>query len=863
MDTSSSPTPLLQARQRALREPSPGDEYGAWLLLAEVTRKYLVATLVSILESIDSAASQRVTSGLLRDGNWSWALSETIQNLMRQDLDPDISDRIRQVTRKRPEGVDWADIQRAVKVTSAEIGFEDYPRVSSLFTILEFLTVLRNKTKGHGAKTVEWKKAVLDDVSLVVDAAAKLVSSLQFVYAVGRDGGERCLLLTGDATGFVSVAGNASFEPVLVDVETTDTNRSIAIPIGRPSQLLRCDLGENLFYFFNGLVASSGDAEFLEYLSGRSLRVEIAQRLLRSEPLPRSETSGSRRLDDTAPVLNNLPSPSALWVRRLQLERHLKEVLTRKQNPVISLHGPGGSGKTSLALNMAWSFANAADSPFDLILWMSARDIDLLPMSIRETKRDVTRLGDIAEAFCGLLCDVIDTEGEPIDVFRRELESPSVPYLMILDNFETLDDPTAVQEFLVNSAFAPAKIVITSRLREYSSDLPINVGSLEHEEAEELIVRLAREQYIEPTVTDPAVRNRLIDVTDSRAYPIKMAVALLATGDSVESVVKTVQQSPELLRALFRRSYESMSPGGKYLSLLLGTTGRTPELLLEVCLNRRGFRFYEAEREVTRHSIASRETLPSGLVVFTVPDAARNFLGQQLPLSRYVDSIEQDRDFVRAYRDFSFDRQSYGIEVAHEIARSILDKSGSTRDAEVALELLERLAQSEPAAWSVIASVRSETGSAPSDVVHAYKLGLEDDPGNSILWNAWINTELNRDNFDRAIQLFRQALDIVPGTRDRIELVRRWFELRRTYSTQIDRSVRNQADAAVVAALETMRSELDVRDLSLLAWSYVHIGRQNEARRVAEEGLRKDRHDANLIDLVKRLSQDYQSQNPG
>src|SRR5258708_26455880 len=99
------------------------------------------------------------------------------------------------------------------------------------------------------------------------------------------------------------------------------------------------------------------------------------------EHLPSSSTEGRPTLEIQGKCFGNLPPAPEDYVRRPQLESDLHKVLVDDRHPVVTLQGPGGVGKTSLALHVMHQIAGTGS--FFTMIWCSARDIELLPQSAK------------------------------------------------------------------------------------------------------------------------------------------------------------------------------------------------------------------------------------------------------------------------------------------------------------------------------------------------------------------------------------------------------------------------------------------------------------------------------------------------
>ncbi len=207
---------------------------------------------------------------------------------------------------------------------------------------------------------------------------------------------------------------------------------------------------------------------------------------LMRELFPEKEQPGSS-------VRRNLPGRSyERFVGRegelVQLEQFLSP---RHRLGVVCLIGIGGVGKTALALEIAHRKSeNHMSLPpnerFEAIVWVTAKQTELLPAGTMTRNPTFTDLNDLYRA----TAEVLDlpaitralTLADREVIVARTLAEHRV--LLILDNLEDIDDP-ALMVFLRDLP-APSKAIVTTRHR-IDVAVPIQVRHFNESEARELI----------------------------------------------------------------------------------------------------------------------------------------------------------------------------------------------------------------------------------------------------------------------------------------------------------------------------------------------------------------------------------------
>ncbi|MCC5294403.1 NB-ARC domain-containing protein, partial [Staphylococcus aureus] len=77
------------------------------------------------------------------------------------------------------------------------------------------------------------------------------------------------------------------------------------------------------------------------------------------------------------------------------LEEELRNLLLDERRQMITLVGRGGIGKTSLALRVLDGIT--AETRYDVIVWFSARDVDLALSGPKAVRPSIVSRDDIAE----------------------------------------------------------------------------------------------------------------------------------------------------------------------------------------------------------------------------------------------------------------------------------------------------------------------------------------------------------------------------------------------------------------------------------------------------------------------------------
>jgi non-specific serine/threonine protein kinase len=156
----------------------------------------------------------------------------------------------------------------------------------------------------------------------------------------------------------------------------------------------------------------------------------------------RAEDALTERVSGGGPRPNNLPARLTTFVGREQEKREVVEHLRDAGTRLLTLTGPGGTGKTRLALAAGAELVNELDDGVFLV--------QLAP--VREAELVISAIGDVL--------DVHEGGATLLESVKRSLRDKTL--LLILDNFEQVVAAAPVVAELLNAA-PNVKMLVTSR----------------------------------------------------------------------------------------------------------------------------------------------------------------------------------------------------------------------------------------------------------------------------------------------------------------------------------------------------------------------------------------------------------------
>lgn len=136
-------------------------------------------------------------------------------------------------------------------------------------------------------------------------------------------------------------------------------------------------------------------------------------------------------------VLHNLPLPdydeTGLIGRSSECEKIANHLLRRRE-PIVTITGEGGIGKTATALEIAFRIIDNPESPYECVLWVSLKRERLTAQGVEEILNSVRDLTGAAR----VLGQALDT-GFVGGITELAEVLDGIETLLIIDNLETVD----------------------------------------------------------------------------------------------------------------------------------------------------------------------------------------------------------------------------------------------------------------------------------------------------------------------------------------------------------------------------------------------------------------------------------------
>lgn len=850
------PTPVARSQLRAARVSSleRAERFNSLQYLSESLIKYCCLVLLSFLQAIDTDKAHGVSYTLSRSdslGDWEKALGVLFEAFRKANAPQQLKGIVAWFVAKRSGDNDqWFRDAAAIANRTWKLTSDDpLETQASVRGLLTFLTVFRNKTRGHGAKPSSYFDSVNDEFAHMLGmliSQCPLLTEIDLAWVEDTVDGLIQRPLRGPAP--------SGSRPMLTEV---DPGLVAMLPgtdvVVQFSRLFKYDAANDASYFTNGLWHDSDfSVEALDYLTGETTRLALSQFATAVPMLNRSETAGAVQLHDGKHAGHNLPALFPDYVRRGELEATLLRLLTDRTHRIITMRGMGGVGKTSLALRIAHELPDQSSCPFLWVVWFSARDIDLTMSGPKERRPDVRDMKDVAEQYCALF-GIAAKGRQAIEIFARHVSDASEPRLLIMDNFESITNQREAQQYLDEAVILPNKVLITSRHERFQGDFPLEVKGMSDDEADALMRSEATRLGCADRLA-PKVMRRIRINTSNVPYALKLVVGQLQRRElSIDRILEETLTHEMMLEALFQRSFDSLSQDAKQLYLMVGNWPTAiPAFALKAVLCARAIDVDEAMDECRRSSLVM--TTERGTVDWCeTPEVSRAFARAMLPVNEHSLVIERDLTLLRRLEmSGSWTSPS---EFAARIAALVHGETNvAVREHE--FRVLEALCSEDAAIWKTVARLKWRNGGQPDDVERAFRHAVEADASDWHTWYSYSVFEAQRGDYKREVELLIRACQrrsndaklnsvtaakiaaMISGNKESFPLAERqaWTE-------------------SVRANLESMFAALDADALARLGWLYWLQMDRGNAERCARQGLRVDPANTHCQNILRRLTE--------
>lgn len=862
--------PITRMRSRLDTDKHDSDTtwFYSLLLYGELIAKLATLALAANINDDRERTRYRVYHRIVRaDGIGEWAdiLDYILTGPPAQIIPTSARPLHRQFTQKVSADA-WQN--KAIRdllasISSCRIEVSPQPTKPSLQSWFRLFALFRNKTRGHGAVTPTACANAALPLHESIESLAHALECFRIPWAHLKrnlSGKYRVSTLGGVDTPFQPFRSRS-------DLSLTD-GVYLATDVPREVPLAYYDPDSNDLFVPNGSF-SDKSFEILSYFTGDTRRSSSDPYLSPAQTLPQSSTSGIPDLTAHAECFSNLPPSLEFYIPREDLESELRSELVRETHPIVTLDGPGGIGKTSLALRVLHSIADAQDAGYTLILWLSARDIDLLESGPKTVQPSGVSLLDFANEAQRLVGDSrAHSSTHPIEFLSTLISSDDLGrVLIVLDNFETVANTAEIFRWFDEYLRPPNKLLITTRnRRDFRGDFQIPVGGMTDFECALLINQTAARLSIDSEINDQYVEE-LIRESAGHPYVIKVLLGEVAKARSRKKIERLVASRDDILQALFERTYNSLSPAAQRVFLTLcNWKSVVLEMALHAVVIRPGNENMDVSAaldELRRSSLVNEIWAEKSDQSFLyVPLVASVFGRQKLTTSPWKAFVEADSQILHEFGAAQTSDTIHGIQPRIErFFQSAAQKVAEDRSRlDQYVGIMEFIARRAAPAWLLLADFYEELGD--SDSLDKAKLAIrrflqvsDDGDLKSRSWNRLSQIcERTNDDLGRLSALVEMAANpsapiwVVSSAANRINAM--------LYAKGTEWIEQDEMRILIQSAAESChrrRHEMDATGLSRSAWLHLHLQEEEIARSLVEQGLRLDQDNDYCLRLFDRL----------
>jgi tetratricopeptide (TPR) repeat protein len=496
-----------------------------------------------------------------------------------------------------------------------------------------------------------------------------------------------------------------------------------------------------------------------------------------------------------------------------------------------------------------------SEPPFEHIAWFSARDVDLTPKGPKKVQPQMQDLRSAAETFGKLFG--VDSD---IDTFKMGLggeHEGSLKTLFVFDNFETINEKNAFQQFLADNTRLPNRVLITSRERDFQADMPLEVSGMDWDQAAELLGRVSKSLGIEALVNERTAKQ-IFDSAEGHAYVMRLLLGELAVSGQMSGMSQVMTRDDRVLNAVFERSYELLSEAGRSVFLTIGNwTAAIPEISLVAVLGKRGFEVLDAVDECVRLALIERGALKGGDPCYSSPKLARQFASRKLTGDPDRLMVQGDLDELRSFGVISItgEKPSYA-EIMTDYERYCISRARQAPMAErkAIAETLERIANYWTEAWLILADFQAKAGFSQDTVLATTQRAVEAMPENKKAWRYRLNQAhaMNREEIVVATQI--ELANLEPTSEEQLrETVGAVLGFIAAHEESIPGERRQSYIRGVRGHMTKVADSLTPSGLEQLGHLYLLDEDEEQAYRYAEMGTRINPRHKGCAELLERL----------
>jgi cold shock CspA family protein/tetratricopeptide (TPR) repeat protein len=260
-----------------------------------------------------------------------------------------------------------------------------------------------------------------------------------------------------------------------------------------------------------------------------------------------------RTAESASRILHNLPLPEfddTGLVGRFREARELARRLHERREPVLTVVGEGGIGKTALAVKVLYDLVDDPSCPYEAVLWVSLKTEQLTGEGIRA-------LNDVVLDLVGITDELARTLGDGATASLEELGGilEGVDALVVIDNLETANAEEILT--LYDSMPASVRFLFTSRVGLGQLERRIRLNPLSTTDSSKLFRALSRHRDLGHLARLPEDQvDQMVTELGNNPLAIRWFVLAIEAGAQPQVLLKDQR---DLLEFLVRSVYDRLA----------------------------------------------------------------------------------------------------------------------------------------------------------------------------------------------------------------------------------------------------------------------------------------------------------------
>lgn len=854
---------MLQEKNTVAKSDSDFTFFFSLLVTAEAITKIITLMILSALNNTKDRDQYQILYILVRAsgiGEWSKAIDSLLVGTASQHLIAEFRPYQTEFTKKTSEE-EWQ--YKAVEelinaLDKLEIPIEKLNGKKDFKSWFKFFTELRNKTRGHGIipaqKASEAAIHLEKSINLIINNLTLLNIPSAFIRR-NLSGKYRVSELIGNSEVFNELKTNDNYQ--------YEDGVYIYLGTFRKVPLISSDADLQDFFIANGGFSNT-KFELLSYCTDDKIHDSSAPYLMPIGQLPASESEGLGELIAHEKCFSNVPNRIHDYINRDKLEEQLYELLEDERRPIVTLLGRGGIGKTSLALSVIPKLYST--TRFHAIVWFSSRDIDLQSNGAKIVRADVISNKDISKYYASLVLskeELSKKEFDPVSYFQQQLTRSDIgPCLFVFDNFETTENPVEQFKWVDTYIRNPNKILITTRLRDFVGDYPLNVHGMTFPESETLVKTTAKKLNIENKLSIELIED-IYKVSAGHPYIIKILLGEIAKSDKKTSLPKIVAGNDEILTALFERTYAALNPYTQRIFLTLASWNSAVSRLIFESVIMNSFdeplEIEQAIDNLIQYSMVEEvKSSIDGQYYIGLPYVTMAFGEKKCSVSPLKSIIKGDVTLLQKFGPTRLDDKILSINKNLTIFLKNLPQN--VNNFNIHKPIIERICHSYNDGYLLLARWLSESNvqSLIKEAINYLYLYLENEKDDSKKVAAWIHVaELSRimkDHFAEIHALIEASQHAKIEFSELSNVVNKVNHMLSIHELTLENwAIKKELLSKLFEVIWNRKSEADATDYSRMAWLALHLQNYDSASELTELGLSSDPENVYCLKLKDKL----------